>query len=121
MLVDIIAGGFIVGFGYWVLDTTAGPTPLIYNTVMPIPCYIFLSGIAGFLGVFLVAKNEPEPHAYVAAFAVVCELFWVSVISGAKAIVSIPEAHEGVKKVRRSPLCTAEVNRKIDATHRMTH
>jgi 1,4-dihydroxy-2-naphthoate octaprenyltransferase len=82
----IVAAGFIGGLGAWVWAVTVGPSPLLLDPVLAIPSYIFLGVIAGFLGVYLIAKTDPAQTTHAIAFSLACGLFRGTVISGAEAI-----------------------------------
>lgn len=99
-VLGVIAGGLIGGFGSWVWASTVGPEPLIESAALAIPSYVFLGGLAGFLGVFLVARTDPKAHVHAMAFALACGLFWGPVISGAKAMVSLQESREALARTR---------------------
>jgi capsule polysaccharide export protein KpsE/RkpR len=49
---------------------------------------MFLGAIAGFLGVYLIAKTDPAQTGHAIAFSLACGVFWGPVISGAEAIVT---------------------------------
>lgn len=83
----IIIAGLVGGLGAWVWATTVGPSPLLGNPWVAIPAYMFLGAIAGFLGVYLVAKTDPAQTAHAIAFSLACGVFWGPVISGAEAMV----------------------------------
>lgn len=84
----IVVAGLVGGFGAWVWAMTVGPSPLLDSPVVAIPAYMFLGGIAGFLGVYLIAKTDPAQTAHAIAFSLACGIFWGPVISGAEAVVN---------------------------------
>ncbi len=95
----IVVAGLIGGFGAWVWATTVGPSPLLDNPVLAIPAYMFLGGIAGFLGVYLIAKTDPAQTAHAIAFSLACGIFWGPVISGAEAIVNRVQVEQQSEQV----------------------
>lgn len=100
-LIGVIVGGLIGGLGSWVWATTVGPPPLIDSIYFAIPSYVFLGGLAGYLGVVLIAKTDTKEHFHASAFALACGLFWGPVITGAKAIVTQKEAQETARNTKQ--------------------
>ncbi|MBX3724502.1 MAG: hypothetical protein KF823_01115 [Xanthomonadales bacterium] len=84
----IIIAGVVGGLGAWVWARTVGPDPLISETIFAVPAYMFLGGIAGYLGVYLIAKTDPAQTGHAIAFSLACGIFWGPVISGAEAVVN---------------------------------
>jgi len=95
----IAAAGFVGGLGAWVWATTVGPSPLVPNPVLAIPGYMFLGAIAGFLGVYLIAKTDPAQTIHAIAFSLACGVFWGPVISGAEAIVNRSNVEKASREV----------------------
>jgi hypothetical protein len=95
----IVAAGFIGGLGAWVWAVTVGPSPLLPDPVLAIPSYMFLGAIAGFLGVYLIAKTDPAETTHAIAFSLACGVFWGPVISGAEAIVNRSKVEQASREV----------------------
>lgn len=95
----IIVAGLFGGLGAWVWATTVGPAPLLEEPGYAIPSYMFLGAIAGFLGVYLIAKTDPAQTAHAIAFSLACGVFWGPVISGAEAMVNRQEVKEAAKSI----------------------
>lgn len=95
----IVVAGVVGGFGAWVWAIAVGPSPLLDKPVLAIPAYMFLGGIAGFLGVYLIAKTDPAQTAHAIAFSLACGIFWGPVISGAEAIVNRVQVEQQSERV----------------------
>lgn len=91
--------GMVGGFGSWVLATVIGPEPLIDNLPLAIAGYMFLGTLAGLLGVFLIAKTDPQAPAHALAFALACGIFWSPVIASVQALVVRQEVQERQQQV----------------------
>ncbi len=91
--------GMIGGFGSWVLATVVGPEPLINSLPLAIAGYMFLGTLAGLLGVFLVAKTDPQAPSHALAFALACGIFWSPVIASVQALVVRQEVRERSQQV----------------------
>jgi hypothetical protein len=103
--------GLIGGLGAWVWANIVGPPPLITNPYIAVPGYMFMGGLAGFLGVYLIAKTDPSARTHAIAFSLACGLFWGPVISGAEAVVNRSKVESASKELQQR---SREVEQLID-------
>ncbi len=109
----IVAAGFIGGLGAWVWAVTVGPSPLLPDPVLAIPSYMFLGAIAGFLGVYLIAKTDPAQTTHAIAFSLACGVFWGPVISGAEAIVNRSKVEQASREVAAQQVAVVRAQHEI--------
>lgn len=91
--------GMVGGLGSWVLAGMVGAEPIIANAFLAIPSYMFLGGLAGLLGVFLIAKTDPGAPAHALAFSLACGLFWSPVFASVEALIARQQVEQRAQEL----------------------
>jgi len=88
--IRVVLSGMIGGLVFWVLMRITGVQPLGLNWYAGVPASLLFGGVAGFLGVYMLANSDTSQgpkikHTF--AFALVCGIVWSPVIDTAKQTV----------------------------------